>query len=198
MALFPVCIVILMYYLKNWKSRLSAILCIAFFTVAALAASPAFLQRVETITIKRDSNEQSVNERYLMWRSAMQMGLDHPIMGVGMGNYTEKYQKEYIAPEAKEPHIAHAHNNFMQFFAETGLLGLSSYCIMLITFFVWSWKRRRIHYAMIIFMSTLALMLYSLTDYTFEAFSGMRVYWLLISVCAAGICMENKAVGIEK
>lgn len=44
---------------------------------------------------------------------------------------------------------------------------------------------------MIIFMSTLALMLYSLTDYTFEAYYGMRVYWLLIGVCATGICISK-------
>lgn len=67
---------------------------------------------------------------------------------------------------------------------------------MLITFFVWSWKRRRNHYAMIIFMSTMALMLYSLTDYMFEAYSGMRVYWLLIGVCATGISIGNKDAGV--
>lgn len=45
-------------------------------------------------------------------------------------------------------------------------------------------------------MSTLALMLYSLTDYTFEAYSGMRVYWLLIGVCATGICIGNEKTGM--
>lgn len=192
LALFPVCFMILMYYLKNWKSRIFATLCIALCAVAALAVFPSFLQRVNTITVKTHTNQQSVNERYLMWGSAIKIGLDNPILGVGMGNYTEKYQKEYIDPEAKESYITHAHNNFFQFFAETGSLGLLSYCVMLITFFVWSWKRRRNHYAMIIFMSTLALMLYSLTDYTFEAYSGMRVYWLLVGVCATGICIEDK------
>lgn len=42
----------------------------------------------------------------------MKMGLDNPLLGVGMGNYTDKYQKEYIDQEAKESYIAHAHNNF--------------------------------------------------------------------------------------
>ena len=31
---------------------------------------------------------------YLMWESAMKMGLDNPLLGVGMGNYTDKYQKK--------------------------------------------------------------------------------------------------------
>lgn len=196
LALFPVCFVILMYYLKNWKSRISATLCIALCAVAALAVFPSFLQRVNTITVKTHTNQQSVNERYLLWESAMKMGLDNPILGVGMGNYIKEYKNKYISPEAKEPDLPHAHNNFFQLFAETGLLGLLSYCVMLITFFVWSWKRRRNHYAMIIFMSTMALMLYGLTDCTLEAYSGMRVYWLLIGVCATGIYIGNKDAGV--
>ena len=114
-------------------------------------------------------------------------------MGVGMGNYLTEYQQVYISPLAKEPDQGHAHNNFMQYFAENGIVGLLSYLGLLIAFFTWSWKRRKNIYAMIMFTSTLALVLYSLTDYTFAGYGAMRLYWLIMGICAIGeICSRNQ------
>lgn len=59
-----------------------------------------------------------------MWHSAFQMGVDHPIMGMGKGNYIAEYQQVYITPLATEPDHGHAHNNFMQYLAENGIVGL--------------------------------------------------------------------------
>lgn len=186
MALFPVAFFILMYYLHTWKHRIIASICVVCCILTGIICFSSFSQRVDSITVTT-GKQQSVDERYLMWESAVRMGLDHPIFGVGMGNYTAKYQNEYISPLAKEPEIKHAHNNFFQFFAENGFLGVGAYCIMLFTFYYWSWRRRNNKYAMIIFTSTLALMLYSFTDYTFEGYAGMRVYWLLMGLCFAGV-----------
>lgn len=41
---------------------------------------------------------------------------------------------------------------------------------------------------MIMSTSTLALVIYSLTDYTLAGYGAMRLYWLIIGICAAGIC----------
>ena len=41
---------------------------------------------------------------------------------------------------------------------------------------------------MILFASMLALVLYGLTDYTFAGYGAMRLYWLIMGICAAGIC----------
>ena len=68
------------------------------------------------------------------------MGMDNFFMGVGKGNYADKYQKEYISPSAKEPTQTHAHNNFLQLFAEGGIVGFVSYCGMLVVFFMWGWE----------------------------------------------------------
>ena len=41
---------------------------------------------------------------------------------------------------------------------------------------------------MILFTSMLALVLYGLMDYTFAGYGAMRLYWLIMGICAAGIC----------
>mgnify|MGYP004546337869 FL=1 len=132
-------------------------------------------------------------DNIIMWHSAFQMGMDHPIMGVGKGNYIAEYQQVYISPLATEPDQGHAHNNFMQYLAENGIVGLLSYLGLLTAFFTWSWKRRKNIYAMMMFTSTLALVLYSLTDYTFAGYGAMRLYWLIMGICAAGICCTRSS-----
>lgn len=190
LALFPVLIFIVLYYVPTLKKKIAIVSCICLLLGAGIMASPTFSSRVQSIS-NSDGKQQSVNERFLMWHSALQMGMDHPLMGVGMGNYETQYQQVYISPLAKEPEQKHAHNNFMQFFAENGIVGLFAYLALLTAFFTWSWKRRKNIYAMIMFTSTLDLALYSLTDYTFAGFGAMRLYWLVMGICAAGVCSKN-------
>lgn len=189
LALFPVLLFIILYYVPTWKKKIAILGCLFILISGGLAISPSFYSRVQSIS-NSDGKQQSVNERFLMWHSAFQMGMDHPIMGVGMGNYKSEYQQVYISPLAKEPDVGHAHNNFMQYFAENGIVGLLSYLGLLIAFFTWSWKRRKNIYAMIMFTSTLALVLYSLTDYTFAGYGAMRLYWLIMGICAVGGCIN--------
>ena len=191
LALFPVILYLLCTAVNSWKKRVAILGCFALLVGAGIAASPQFAQRVHSLS-NSEGKEQSVNERFLMWNSAMRMGMDYPIMGVGMGNYEYEYQHNYISPEAKEPEQRHAHNNFFQFFAETGIVGLISYIVLIGTFLTWSWKRRENKYALIMFTSTLALVLYSLTDYTFAGYGGMRVYWLLMGLCITEILMAKE------
>ena len=40
------------------------------------------------------------------------------------------------------------------------------------------------------FASTLALVLYSLTDYNFAGYDAMRLYWLIMGICAVGGCIN--------
>ena len=194
LALFPVLLFIILYYVPTWKKKIAIASCMCLLLGAGIMVSPTFSSRVQSIS-NSDGKQQSVNERFLMWHSALQMGLDHPLMGVGMGNYETEYQQVYISPLAKEPEQRHAHNNFMQFFAENGIVGLLSYLALLTAFFTWSWKRRDNIYAMIMFTSTLGLVLYSLTDYTFAGYGAMRLYWLVMGVCAAGVCIDTNKTG---
>ena len=45
---------------------------------------------------------------------------------------------------------------------------------------------------MILFTSMLALVLYCLTDYTFAGYAAMRLYWLIMGICAVGICCMRR------
>jgi O-antigen ligase len=51
------------------------------------------------------------------------MALDHPLMGIGPANYEAAYER-YFVPPWSEP-LPHAHNYYLNTFAELGILGLT-------------------------------------------------------------------------
>lgn len=113
------------------------------------------------------------------------MFLDHPLTGVGLGNYKTQYQEKYISPEAQEIKQEHAHSNFFQMLGENGLVGLVGY----LTFFLFilfkslfeAWRGREF-YSAIIFSITLAIFLQGLTEFNFGNSAVIRCYWVLLAI----------------
>jgi O-antigen ligase len=67
----------------------------------------------------------AVIERIAHWQAALGMWRDHLWLGVGAGNYAVAYAG-YNLPRWYEP-LGHAHNVYLNFAAEAGLLGLLAY-----------------------------------------------------------------------
>lgn len=176
---------ILIYRFRSRKKIFAAVMIFVATCGIFLIASPGTFERVQTFATVR--SEQSVTERFLMWRSALNAIADNPLTGVGLGNYETAYQERYILDAAKERSQGHAHNVYLQFWAETGLPGAALFCALFGYILCWSCRRAKNFYGLIIFSATLDLMLFGLTDYSFASFSAMRVYWLLFAICLAGI-----------
>ena len=179
LALVPVLLFIIGYYLL--KGNRLAILCLAVFIAAGAGLSQyqPFLQRLATIT---DTKYQSNTERLLIWNSAYTMFKDHPVLGVGLGQYKDNYQKKYISPKAKEPYLSHAHNNFLQMLAENGIVGFVGFLTLLACFIGYSFKRfwqEKNPYALMMSMATLALVLQGCTEYNFGNSAVMKSFWLV-------------------
>jgi len=67
----------------------------------------------------------SVLERLAHWAAGLNMFADHPWLGVGIGNYAVAYGR-YALPHWYEP-LGHAHNVYLNFLAETGILGTAAF-----------------------------------------------------------------------
>lgn len=67
----------------------------------------------------------SVLERLAHWRAGRLMFETAPWFGVGIGNYSANYG-QYALPYWYDP-LGHAHNAFINFLAETGILGLGTF-----------------------------------------------------------------------
>ena len=73
------------------------------------------------------SDEQSSNARLGLWRAGVEMALDHPLSGVGMGNF-KSVVGEYLEPGAK-PMVAH--NVYIEIGAAFGFPGLLVFLMIL-------------------------------------------------------------------
>lgn len=75
----------------------------------------------------------STAERLAHWIAGLHMFLDHPILGVGIGNYADAYPHYFIA-NFLDP-LGHAHNYYINIAAETGSIGLIAYLLFLLAIF---------------------------------------------------------------
>jgi O-antigen ligase len=63
--------------------------------------------------------------RVQLWRSAWQMALDHPLLGVGPDQFLYHYRSGYLLPEAwQEPNLNHPHNLLLDWWTRLGAPGL--------------------------------------------------------------------------
>ena len=183
LAVTIVCTVLLLYYMFKSKRNLAVSIIFIALISTVLVNNPKFMHRLDTID---DFDKyQSNTERILMWQSAWNMFKDHPILGVGLGQYKENYQQKYISPEAKEPQLSHAHNNFLQMLAENGIVGFVGFAIMfgyIVFKNLIDWFRTRNAYALMIVSATVCLLLQGFTEYNVGNSAVIKMYWLILGL----------------
>lgn len=178
-ALPPVALFIIYAYRNKYQYTKWVALALMLAVTGLAVGSSHFQQRA--LSIANLKTDKSNTERVLIWRSACNMFKDHPVLGVGLGQYKDNYQKKYILPQAIDPKLEHAHNNIMQMLAENGIVGCAAY-VGLFAYILGRniiiWRKSGNPYALVIVCSTLALCLQGLTEYNFGNTAVMRVYWL--------------------
>lgn len=78
-----------------------------------------------------DENFAAV-ERMAHWQTGWEMFKDHPVAGVGPGNYNSEYTEYFVRAEFRSSQ-GHAHNFYVHVLAETGLVGLSIYLTLIVS-----------------------------------------------------------------
>ena len=84
--------------------------------------------------LRRGTVNWSLVERMAHWQAGWNMAMDHPWIGVGPGNYKALYPRYYYG-DWLEP-LGHAHNYYINTFAETGIIGLMAFLGFTVTLFV--------------------------------------------------------------
>jgi O-antigen ligase len=74
-----------------------------------------------------DANFSAV-ERAAHWLAGVRMFADHPLLGVGIGNYSVAYP--HYHPRGWYASLEHAHNYLINIAAEAGVVGLTAYVLL--------------------------------------------------------------------
>lgn len=80
--------------------------------------------------------EASAQARFYTWRAGLQMGLTHPLLGVGPGSYVTAYRIGFYGDRPKGiSGLLTAHSTYFLILAELGLTGLGIFIAMAATNF---------------------------------------------------------------
>ena len=124
--------------------------------------------------------------RIQLWRSAWQMALDHPLLGVGPDNFLYTFRSGYILPTAwQEPNLNHPHNFFLDWWTRLGLPGL----VLGVTFFalglrtIWReiWRGENAALGVGLLAASVAALAHGLIDVSY-ALPDLLLVWVLIFV----------------
>jgi len=183
--------------------------------VAALAAAIVFsllgvlayarLPRNQRVRVQRimQLKDPSASERQIQWRGAWEMFKQHPAFGAGYSVYrvaaTEQLSAAWYGQRGKRVQTGfaanHAHNEFLQVFAETGAIGGAIFLALLLGMLATAARValrhpepgwRRVGLAAIV--GSIAFLFQNLFGVTFRVTGAPMFFWLLLGlvVVAAG------------
>jgi O-antigen ligase len=78
--------------------------------------------------------------RIAIWKSALSMYRDHFISGVGLGRFRVEYHLNYKQSYPVEWRHRHAHNNLLQYMAESGTFGLIAFLWLMVAIILWLYQ----------------------------------------------------------
>ncbi len=109
-----------------------------FFTdwIPAYVITPLlkYLGAIQISFIEPSTQDYSTAERLAHWIAGVRMFVDHPLTGVGIGNYPDAYSRYYVTIFVNS--LGHAHNYYINIAAETGAIGLTAFLLFLMAIFV--------------------------------------------------------------
>lgn len=161
--------------------------------VLSFSLTPQLTTRLYSIL---DMQNESNAERILIWSSAVQMVKDHPITGIGLGNFRSEYVAKYMSPLAKLQ-VPHAHNTVLHMLVETGLIGAMAFLYMFYmlfrTFFTGvnssdTWKSSMSITGVLL---TAAVFLEGMTAYMFSTSVTTMLFWFVTGVIYASMQIEE-------
>jgi O-antigen ligase len=143
LATFGGCLVLLLLVVHSWRRRIAIVFATALLSTVVIPW-PAFFLRVSPpleqayrstmVSLMGESRYNSWNpstlsgqgsliERWYATRAALQMAVDHPLLGIGLDQFKGQYVGHYRPPEAHLD-LDWAHSMFPEVAAELGLPAL--------------------------------------------------------------------------
>ena len=150
--------------------------------VWGFSTQPQYVARFESIT--NTTTDGSNLGRFDVWTSSINMFKDHPVTGVGIGQWRTIYEASYRLPTENQ-HLYHAHNNFIQLLGEVGLLGLLGVLIfygsIIIDKFV-VWFKNRDPYSLCAMIAVICyVFVFGQVEYTLDNSSGIRIMYFMLA-----------------
>jgi len=162
---FILCAFLFFSLSRTGKEKMIFVICCIMIFFALMIAV-----RVET-NMDFTSPIFSLYKRVSYWKQTLALILQHPLRGVGLGNFTLK-------------DTIFAHNSYLQIWAEMGILAIISW-LGIVFFFLKKAilqlrSRERIYYKLGIILSGVAFLIHNLFDFSFFISQSAFLWWILL------------------
>lgn len=189
------------FYIRNWYIvGGAALLGLGSAGALFMAYKPLFNRYFEQTVAEVQKGQDSIF--YLMYSSALRMFIDHPVFGIGLKNY-RVLKGDYLegSPQMVEHAMlvaTHPHNYYLEFLAETGLVG-TALILSIMVFWarsLWAnafWKQSPVLFGAFI---AVFLKLWPLaTTGSFFSNWNASIFWFLfgLSLIAVSVPQKHKA-----
>lgn len=173
--------------------------------VAMLYFNPVLAERIASSFSSTNMMDTSAEMRLAMWESTVNMILDHPLLGIGWGAYWLVYPAYDFYIVDGSVTIYHAHNMYLNYFAEVGLIGGCAFFIYFLGTMFFSFHERNAD--AIPFVRSLrlglglALMTIAvggLTDAVIFNYSTSLLLWIMCASSMIAYDIEPDAVLLER
>ena len=191
-ALAVVYPLIMLFSIKDKKKIVLGLILLVSFSFAYFQFSPTSIQRFEMIS-STEYKDQPNYERMLMWQSAYNMFIDHPVFGVGVGNYHEEYINNYRSPLSRED-TWHPHNVLLAMLAQTGIIGGLGYIVLFIYMFykvIIDYKNTSNYITLAFLASLTAFFINGLTDTNFVGHNLKELTYMFYLIMGNYLTLSN-------
>lgn len=174
---------------RRWVLTSSALLIVTVLLTFLLVDTLAFKYR---LALEEDLAGPRQTSRLFIWKISVAIIKDHPLFGVGQGNFEKVYMR-YLDPTKNETRTRpHAHNDFLNYAAIAGIPGALIFISLWILVFYrlhQIWHDSEAGTDMKIFAGAAAIggLAFLLTSLTEATFADEEVRQLLMVVWAAGL-----------
>ena len=189
-------LLVALFFIKQRQMAVSKIL-----LASTLALAIVFALSRETTARVKEADEFTVVSRLALWGAAGSMFIEHPILGVGYGNYRALYS-DYLP--ALVPNQLDAHNLYLQLLAETGIIGFAIFCLL-----AWSFARMALKLVrnddplfrllgIAVGGALAATLIHGMVDYLFNVSPQFgALFWLIMALGLAAFEQSRKRAEIQ-
>lgn len=152
-AIITIPVYFLFKFRGSGKKRLIILSAIVglFILIPVLVSNPRFKYYMQ-IGKETELTAKMLNEsRLSIWKVALKIIKENPVLGVGTGDIQDELNKEYSLSGSNDLNVSNninAHNQFLEIILENGLIGLLLFISILLVMFSIAWSEQNILYLM--------------------------------------------------
>ena len=140
-------------------------------------------------TLKSVQSDTSLTSRVILWKNLAEIILDYPLLGTGPGTFSTMFTQ--YQPVGFKVRFYRAHNDYLEFITEVGILLAGVYIWIIVLFFKRGFKKMR-HPSRLVRGTTLgamtgvsAMLIHSIADFNLQVPANAILFTVLAAIVIA-------------